>query len=101
MESGGYHIPTLEPLGDTMPFFNVPCLNEMLYLNVLAVSNLVSISLLAKVLSVITVLFLFAIVAEIGSTLGALVSVLLFLGQPMIQYFFMNLLTITSQLQHF
>ncbi len=77
----------LEPLGETMPIFKVPCLFEMVYLTLLAMSNLVAISLIAKI-QFLTALFIVLFVSkDIGHSYTAWAAVAVILTEPIIAYF--------------
>lgn len=77
----------LEPLGEIMPTFKVPCLIEMVYINLLAISNLIAINLFAKMQFIIALSTVFFVAKKMGGWLASWFAIAIFLTEPIIAYF--------------
>ena len=87
LKQGRFAPIVLEPLRETMPIFKAPCLFEMVYVTVLAMSNLVAISLIAKLQFITALLVAFFISRDIGGRHAAWVVMAVILTEPIIAYF--------------
>jgi hypothetical protein len=84
----GQFVPMiLEPLGEINPLFKAPCLFEMVYINLLALSNLIAISLFSKIQFIIAFLIVFFVTREMGGQKASWIAVALLLTEPLIAYF--------------
>lgn len=77
----------LEPLLELTPLFKAPCLFEMVYLNLLAMANLIALSLFAKLQFIVTTLLIFFISREIGGPKAGWLAVTILLTEPILAYF--------------
>lgn len=77
----------LEPFLELTPLFKAPCLFEMVYLNLLAMANLVALSLFAKLQFIVTTLLIFFISREIGGSKAGWLAIAMLLTEPIIAYF--------------
>jgi 4-amino-4-deoxy-L-arabinose transferase-like glycosyltransferase len=77
---------TLEPLGEILPIFKIPCLIEMVYINLLSISNLIAINLFAKMQLVVALLTVFFVAKKMGGQLAGWLTIAIFLTEPSIAY---------------
>ncbi|WP_061215002.1 hypothetical protein [Syntrophomonas wolfei] len=87
LRKGHFFPMLLEPLKDIMPMQDTTCLFEMVYINLLSISNLIATSLFAKLQFLIAVLITFFISKEMGSKKAAWIVVAIILTAPILAYF--------------
>jgi hypothetical protein len=87
LELGKFAPITLEPLREIMPTFKFPCLIEMVYINLLSLSNLIAINLFAKMQFIIALLTAFLVAKKMGGRLAGWLVIAIFLTEPIIAYF--------------
>lgn len=88
LRTGTYIVPPLEPLGEPMPFFNAPFAFELIYLHVLALSNLIGPVLIAKLMFPITCALVLVIGRRLAGSDAGLFALGVLLVQPFLLYFF-------------
>jgi hypothetical protein len=88
LRNGIYTVPRLEPLGEPMPFFNAPFAFELVYLHVLALSNLIGPVLIAKLIFPITCLLIYVLGRRLAGPDAGLFALAVLLVQPFLLYFF-------------
>ena len=87
LEQGKFAPTTLEPLGEITPLFKIPCLIEMVYINLLSISNLIAANLFAKMQLIIALLTAFFVAKKMGGRLAGWLTIAIFLTEPIIAYF--------------